>query len=181
MKKRKSKIKYIRVVFAVLVFVNIVGSVINYSYASNYESKIENNYYSEVDDRIVIADNTTADEMWREAGKWFKGTKYSDGAGTQERVIDNESINNIVNEFVNIVNVIGTTVIVIATIALGIKYMFGSVDSKTDVKESMITLLVACVFFFGWTNISNIIIPNRQLAFSSYNDTSYKSLVRKNF
>lgn len=179
MKKKKLKGKHIRVVVIILLIVNFIGNVINFTYASNYEENAYTGYMSEDDEKIAVAANTTAGEMWTEAGKWFKGTKYSDEAGTQERVIDNESINNIVNEFVNIVNVIGTTVIVIATILLGIKYMFGNVDSKADVKESMITLLVACVFFFGWTNISNIIIPNRQLAFSSYNDTSYKNLVRK--
>lgn len=64
----------------------------------------------------------------------------------------------VIGELATIVEVIGTGVIAIATVVLGIKYMLGSAQDKTDVKENLITLLVACIFFFGWTNIRNILI-----------------------
>ena len=62
------------------------------------------------------------------------------------------------SEIVNLVNIAGTGVISIVTVALGIKYMFGSATGKAEVKEQMITLLVACIFFFGWSNLSGLLI-----------------------
>ena len=57
------------------------------------------------------------------------------------------------------ISIIGTVIIVIATIVLGIKFMIGSVDSKVEAKDGLITLFVACVFFFGWSYIWEILVP----------------------
>lgn len=122
--------------------------------------------------KVFSASSTSADEMWESASSWFKDVdknEYSDSA------------RNIINEFVTMVNIIGTSVISIATIVLGIKYMFGSVSSKADVKESMITLLIACVFFFGWANISSIILSGNELFLTNANDTSYKPFIGRTF
>ena len=59
------------------------------------------------------------------------------------------------------------------------KYMFGSVEGKSEVKESLMTLLVACVFFFGWQYIRDIILigtGGTQLFLVSNDDASYKNL-----
>lgn len=63
-----------------------------------------------------------------------------------------------ISEIVKIVNVAGTAVIAIVTVVLGIKYMLGSASGKSEVKEQMISLLVACILFFGWSNLSGILI-----------------------
>lgn len=118
----------------------------------------------------VYAANAT--EMWTNASKWFGKVETNDNS--------TQAI-HIINEFVDMVNIIGTTVIVLATIFLGVKYIIGSVESKTEVKESMITLLVACIFFFGWNAISNILIPNGRLVFTNTNDESYTNLVGRIF
>ena len=115
---------------------------------------------------------TTADEMWQSASTWFG--KIATNNNSSQAI-------EVVNEFVEMVNVIGTTIIVLATIILGIKYIIGSVESKTEVKESLVTLLVACIFFFGWTAISNIIIPDGRLVVSDVNDTTYKSMIGRIF
>ena len=122
---------------------------------------------------IDAASNTDVDSMWKSATQWFKNVDSNNNS---------QEATDIINGFVGIVNVIGTTVIVIATIFLGIKYIFGSVDSKADVKESMITLLIACVFFFGWTNISKILFPgNKFILVDTVHDESYKDLVGRVF
>lgn len=54
-------------------------------------------------------------------------------------------------------------------------------ESKTEVKESLITLLIACLFFFGWNEISNILVPGGKLIWSSTDDTSYKQMVGRVF
>ena len=114
----------------------------------------------------------TSNEMWKSASTWFGGVGTNDNSTQAVEII---------NEFVDMVNIIGTTVIVLATIFLGVKYIIGSVESKADVKESMITLLVACIFFFGWNAISNILIPNGRLVFTSTTDESYTNLVGRVF
>lgn len=61
-------------------------------------------------------------------------------------------------ELVNLINIAGTSIIAIVTVILGIKYMLGSATGKAEVKDQMITLLVACIFFFGWSNLSGLLI-----------------------
>lgn len=119
-------------------------------------------------------DSGSVDVMWTQATKWFKNV---DSNHNSNQAID------IIDGFIGIVNVVGTTIIVIATIFLGIKYIFGSVDSKADVKESLITLLVACVFFFGWNNIREILFPapGNRFVLTSNDDTSYQDLVGRVF
>lgn len=67
------------------------------------------------------------------------------------------------NGILHIANLVGTLVITIATIILGIKYIIGSVEQKVQVKESLMNLLVACVLFFGWTNISQLLFDGTHL------------------
>ncbi len=79
-----------------------------------------------------------------EASEWYKK-----GGNT-------ESID--LTEIANLVNIAGTAVIAIVTVVLGTKYMLGSATGKSEVKEQLISLLVACVLFFGWSNLSGILI-----------------------
>ena len=120
----------------------------------------------------VYAAEGSVSEMWTKATSWFKEVDTNNNSS--------QAI-NIINEFAGIVNVVGTTAIVMATIFLGIKYIFGSVDSKADVKESMITLMIACVFFFGWNNIKQILFPLNSFVLISNSDTSYQDLVGRVF
>ena len=52
----------------------------------------------------------------------------------------------------------GTAIISIATIVLGIKYVIGSATGKAEVKQQLIGLFVACLLFFGWSNLSSLLI-----------------------
>jgi type IV secretory pathway VirB2 component (pilin) len=90
---------------------------------------------------------------------------------------------DIINTFEDMINVVGTTAIVIATIVLGIRYIIGSVESKTSAKEGLITLLIACIFFFGWTSISNLLYGGSEydFIFTSDTDNSYTSFVGRLF
>ncbi len=65
---------------------------------------------------------------------------------------------NVLSEIATLVEVAGTAVIAIATVVIGVKYVLGSVTEKASAKENLITLLVACIFFFGWSNIRNLLI-----------------------
>lgn len=85
--------------------------------------------------------------FWEQASNWYQG-------GSTTTYLDT----SIVTELANMVEVVGTAVIAIATVVLGIKYILGSVTEKADVKDSMATLLVACIFFFGWSSLRGILI-----------------------
>lgn len=63
-------------------------------------------------------------------------------------------------QIVTVVNQIGTAVISITAVILGIKYMVGTARGKSEVKDQMISLLVACLLFFGWSNISSLLIKD---------------------
>ena len=99
-----------------------------------------------------------ADNFWDQSADWYS-------AGGTETYLDS----NVLSEIANIVEIIGTAVIAIATVVLGIKYVLGSVTDKASVKENMITLLIACIFFFGWSNIRDLLINNIQYDSSTGN------------
>ncbi len=98
--------------------------------------------------------------FWSMAYKWYDNSRKG-GIG------DTSTAKAIIDELLGYIEILGTTVIVIATATLGVKYIFGSVDSKAEIKENLITLLVACVFFFGWNAIYNTLITSGNLFFIS--------------
>lgn len=56
-----------------------------------------------------------------------------------------------------IVNIVGVVVSVIALVAVGIKYMLGSVEEKAEYKSTMILYLIGAAMLFTATTIPNII------------------------
>jgi len=119
--------------------------------------------------------NIYATDFWGNAGSWFSGIRNSVNMPAQA--------NDIIEIFESMINVVGTTVIVVATIVLGIKYIIGTVDSRTQAKDGLITLFVACVFFFGWTSISNLLFPSNNFIFLSDIDINinYSNMVGRLF
>lgn len=91
---------------------------------------------------------------------WDKATNWYDGQTTASTGISSSVLSGIAET----VEIIGTGVIAIATVVIGIKYVFGTVQGKADAKENLITLLVACLFFFGWSNIRDLLIVGNATA-----------------
>lgn len=87
-------------------------------------------------------------DFWEAGATWWK-QQEGDIIGIDDGVL---------SQLARIVEIVGTGVIAIATVTLGIKYLLGTPQAKSDVKESLITLLVACIFFFGWTSIRDAMI-----------------------
>ncbi len=111
-------------------------------------------------------------DFWGAATKWFSHVNTNDY---------NENTTYVVNELNSMVRVIGTAVITGVTIFLGVKYIFGSVESKASVKEGLITLMVVCVFFFGWQSIATLLFPRNHFIFIDNSDSSYTSIVGRVF
>lgn len=131
--------------------------------------------YNELVKKVNVADyeeNQANLDFWGQATNWFNKIETSE---------DNPEIKELVDTFQDMINVLGTTVIVLVTIFLGIKYIFGSVESKAGVKEGLVTLIVVCVFFFGWSALRNLLFPNNSLIFIESTDTSYTSILGRIF
>lgn len=99
---------------------------------------------------LTLASMTTvnaANNWWTEATGWYKNG--STNVGISSSVIDG---------IADLLEIIGTGVIAIATVVIGIRYILGTVEGKVQAKESLANLLVACLFFFGWSSIRGIII-----------------------
>lgn len=84
---------------------------------------------------------------WDKASDWYVNGESTVGISS-----------NLLSGIANMIEIIGTAVIAIVTLVLGIKYMTGTVQGKTEVKENLVNLLVACLFFFGWANIRDLLI-----------------------
>lgn len=131
--------------------------------------------YNELIKKVNVADyeeNQANLDFWGQATNWFNKIETSG---------DNPEIKELVDTFQDMINVLGTTVIILVTIFLGIKYIFGSVESKAGVKEGLVTLIVVCVFFFGWSALRNLLFPNNSLIFIESTDTSYTSILGRIF
>ena len=131
--------------------------------------------YNELIKKVNVADyeeNQANLDFWGQATNWFNKIETSE---------DNPEIKELIDTFQDMINVLGTTVIVLVTIFLGIKYIFGSVESKAGVKEGLVTLIVVCVFFFGWSALRNLLFPNNSLIFIESTDTSYTSILGRIF
>lgn len=89
----------------------------------------------------------SSDDWWGKATEWYKN-------GETNVTVSKSMVSGIAD----FVEVVGTAVIAIATVVIGMKFMFGTVQGKSEAKENLINLLVACIFFFGWSNIRGLLI-----------------------
>jgi len=98
--------------------------------------------------QVTFADQNTDYDFWQVAFGWWN-----------EQTETKTYINgNMLEQIANIVEVLGTGVIAIATVVLGIRYILGSAGQKADCKDNLITLFIASIFFFGWTHIRDLFI-----------------------
>ena len=124
-----------------------------------------------------VSVQATSSDFWGQASSWFGKTQSVD----KNKIDEIEGVENILDSFLSMLNILGTTVIVSVTIILGIKFMFGSVEGQTSAKQGLVTLLVACVFFFGFNSLKNLLYPNGQLIFFSSSDRTIEAPVGRAF
>lgn len=113
---------------------------------------------------------TSNSDFWNDASDWWNNASKNDNKLPEQAT-------TIINTFSDMINIVGTTLIVIATIIIGIKYIFGSVEDKGAAKEGLITLFVACIFFFGWTGISNLLFDSNNNFYFTQGTTSYTQVI----
>lgn len=104
--------------------------------------------------------------FFESASEWFNSGKE------EEKKIDLTAV----SELIDIIDLVGTVIITLATMILGIKFMVSSAEGKSEVKQNLSTLLVACVFFFGWDSIKNLVFPDDNF-FLTNGASDYKTMV----
>lgn len=95
----------------------------------------------------ITTTNAVAIEWWDKASSWYKAGESNVGIST-----------DVLDGLATTLEVVGTGVIAVATVVIGIKYIMGTVEGKVQAKESLMNLLVACIFFFGWSGIRGMLI-----------------------
>lgn len=74
-------------------------------------------------------------------------------------------IQNIGNDIVGALQIIGTVLSVVALGVLGIKYMIGSVDERAEYKRTLRPYLIGAIMVFGITNMLAIIVKITKVLF----------------
>ena len=69
-----------------------------------------------------------------------------------------QPIYNVGNTVVTILSTIGSIVSVVVLVALGIKYMMGSVEERAEYKKAMTPYIIGAVMVFAITNILSIVV-----------------------
>lgn len=87
---------------------------------------------------------------------WVKGLGNLDEYNA-EGVSASPNFNEKVNNVINIIRIVASIISVIVLVALGIKYMFGSVEEKAQYKETMKPYLIGAILVFGITNVTSIL------------------------
>lgn len=71
--------------------------------------------------------------------------------GSDDTLVDKTS------SLLGAINTIGVTVSIIALIAIGIKYMLGSVEEKAEYKKTMIPYIIGFILLMTSTTVANLI------------------------
>lgn len=107
--------------------------------------------------------NATATGDW-----WGKANSFWNGAASS---VASDALSAL-NPIVTLVKTVGNMIFVAVTVILGVKYIWGGVESKASVKDSLITLVVAALVFYGWNTISALFMNGNNLSFISNNATT---------
>ena len=70
--------------------------------------------------------------------------------------LDSQNATNVVNKAITVLSVIGSVLSVIVLIALGIKYMMGSVEEKAEYKKSLMPYVIGAALVFAASSIAGI-------------------------
>ena len=70
--------------------------------------------------------------------------------------VSNNKLVNKTNVIINAIQIIGTVIAVISIMAIGLKYMFGSVTERATYKETMLPYLIGAIMLFSIVNIIKI-------------------------
>ena len=89
---------------------------------------------------------------------WNPGVEYGKTAEDGERTLPGETrLTEIANKIIGPVGVVGSFASVIAMIVMGVKYMLGSIEEKSQYKQSLGPYFIGAVMVFGISTVVTII------------------------
>lgn len=106
-------------------------------------------------------DNSSLD-WWQQANSFWNG---------QQSDVAKEAMGAL-SGLVGLIKAVGNMIFVAVTVVLGVKYIWGSVESKASVKDSLLTLVIAALVFYGWNTISALFMSGNNLSFITGNAQS---------
>ena len=62
-----------------------------------------------------------------------------------------------VNNFISVIQVVGSIASVVALIIIGIRYMYSSVEEKAEYKKTMLGYIIGCALVFSIVNILGVV------------------------
>lgn len=87
----------------------------------------------------------------------FNPNPYVEGI-SRDSTTGTDNLNQIGRTIVGLLRGFGTIVSVAALIAIGIKYMMGSVEEKAQYKKSMMPYVIGAIMVFAITNLIAIVV-----------------------
>ena len=70
---------------------------------------------------------------------------------------DTKALNDKAGKILGIISVVGTIVSVVALIAIGIKYMLGSIEEKAEYKKDFIPYIIGAILVFAGAQVPQFI------------------------
>lgn len=70
--------------------------------------------------------------------------------------VSNDRLIDKANIIINVMQIVGSVIAVISIMAIGLKYMFGSVTERATYKETMLPYLIGAIMLFSIVNIIKI-------------------------
>ena len=106
----------------------------------------------------MIAINSNADTNFGLSSIIDKGKNFIDASNGETSGFSKKEIKGLSDSIYNILLFIAVVVSVIVITILGIKYIIGSVETKAEIKDTMVPFIVGCVVVFGSFGIWKIVV-----------------------
>lgn len=72
------------------------------------------------------------------------------GDGTEGQ---SAKLDSMINTAITVIQIVGSMISVIVLIAIGIRYMFSSIEEKAEYKETMMPYIIGAFILFGISNV----------------------------
>lgn len=107
----------------------------------------------------------TGKDWWTAARDFFKYAKQSG---------NDLPASDLMNELTDMIFDVGNMIFIVVTSILGVRYIFAAAEGKAHVKDSLITLVVAALFFYGWQAIDTMLDIGNLFMADSYETVAQK-------
>lgn len=90
-------------------------------------------------------------------GWWKCAWQFLDAGSISTNQLVTGEVNSALTSIKDLIFDVGNVIFILVTAFLGVKYIWGGVDSKFSVKNSLMTLVVAAIVFYGWDAVTNVL------------------------